>query len=281
VVDLDSFIGEVRGYGKQGAGYGYTRTYGYQSIIATRAATGEVLHIRNRKGRANTQRGAERFVEELLARVHRAGHRGLIVLRADSGFENHRLMRALDQRGVEFSIGVKQSKQVRTLIDHIPETEWVTIEDYPETGQAQIAQTTLAGWRLIVRRARLVSDQAELWPDWRYHTFATNRTVPMLTADIHPSRPRERRAHHPRPQRPGPDPGRTTTTTRQPAAPTRHPHRTHKPPKTFPRERPQPHNEISITRQTTSHTPTRPHLAKSRSHQESEGMTSWLILRSV
>jgi hypothetical protein len=184
VVDLDSFIGEVHGYEKQGAGYGYTRTFGYHPIIATRADTGEVLHIRNRKGQANTQRGAERFVEELLARVHRAGHRGLIVLRADSGFENHKLMRALDRRGVEFSIGVKQSKQVRALIDQIPETEWVTIEDYPETGQAQIAETTLAGLRLIVRRTRLVGDQAELWPDWRYHTFATNRTVPMLTADI-------------------------------------------------------------------------------------------------
>jgi len=68
-----------------------------------------VLHIRNRKRQANTQRGAERFVEELLARAHRAGHRGSIVLRADSGFENHKLMRALDQRAVEFSIGVKQS----------------------------------------------------------------------------------------------------------------------------------------------------------------------------
>ena len=26
--------------------------------------------------------------------------------------------------------------------------------------------------------------QAELFPDWRHHAFATNRTVPMLTADI-------------------------------------------------------------------------------------------------
>jgi hypothetical protein len=23
-----------------------------------------------------------------------------------------------------------------------------------------------------------------LWPDWRHHCFATNRTVPLLTADI-------------------------------------------------------------------------------------------------
>jgi len=42
----------------------------------------------------------------------------------------------------------------------------------------------LGDWRLIVRRTRLVGAQAELWPDWRHHTFATNRTVPLLTARI-------------------------------------------------------------------------------------------------
>src|SRR5512135_2199659 len=110
VVDLDSFIGEVHGYEKQGAGYGYTRIYGYHPIIATRADTGEVIHIRCRKGSANTQRGAERFVDELLARVRRAGHTGRVVIRADSGFENHKLMKTLERQGVEFSIGVKQSK---------------------------------------------------------------------------------------------------------------------------------------------------------------------------
>jgi len=183
VIDLDSFIGEVYGYEKQGAGYGYTHRLGYHPILATRSDTGEVLHIRNRKGKANTQRGAERFVEELLARVRRAGHSGLIVLRADSGFENHKLMRTLDRQGVEFSIGVKQTNTIKALIDEIPETDWTWVPDYPETGEAQIAETKLGTWRLVVRRTRLVGAQAELWPDWRYHCFVTNRTVPILVAD--------------------------------------------------------------------------------------------------
>ena len=184
VIDLDSFIGEVHGDHKQGASYGYTRQLGYHPIAAVRADTGEVLHIRNRKGKANTQRGAERFVDELLARVRRAGHDGTVVIRADSGFENHKLMRALDRQGVEFSIAIKQSKQVRALIEQIPETDWITVEDYPETGQAQLAETKLGDWRLIVRRTRLVGPQAELWPDWRHHCFLTNRTVPTLVADL-------------------------------------------------------------------------------------------------
>ena len=185
VIDLDSFIGEVYGYEKQGAAYGYTHKRGYHPIIAARSDTGEVLHIRNRTGKANTQRGAERFVDELLARVRRAGHDGLIVVRADSGFENHKIMRTLDRQGVEFSITVKQSKQVKALINEIPETDWTVVEDYPETGEAQVAEIQHpAGFRLIVRRTRLIGQQAELWPDWRYHCLLTNRTVPTLVADI-------------------------------------------------------------------------------------------------
>jgi hypothetical protein len=51
VVDVDSFVGEVCGRLKQGAAYGYTRVLGYHPILATRADTREVLHIRLRTGR--------------------------------------------------------------------------------------------------------------------------------------------------------------------------------------------------------------------------------------
>jgi Transposase DDE domain group 1 len=183
VIDVDSFVGEVYGYQKQGAGYGYTKKLGYHPLAAVRADTGEVLHIRNRKGKANTQRGIARFVDELLARVRRAGHTGVIIIRADSGFENHKLFADLHARGVEFSIGVKLTKTIRALIDQIDQTAWVTVADYSEGGEAQVAETQLKGFRLIVRRTRLIGAQAELFPDWRYHCFATNRTIPTLVAD--------------------------------------------------------------------------------------------------
>ena len=69
VIDVDSTICEVEGKHKQGAGYGYTHVLGYHPILATRADTGEVLHARMRKGQANTQRGARRFIDE----AHRPG----------------------------------------------------------------------------------------------------------------------------------------------------------------------------------------------------------------
>lgn len=183
VIDIDSFVGEVHGYQKQGASYGYTKKLGYHPILAIRADTGEVLHIRNRKGKANTQRGISRFIDELLARVRRAGHTGQIIIRMDSGFENHKLFAELNARGIMFSIGVKLSPTITKLIEQIPETAWVTVTDYPEGGEAQVAETTLKGWRLIVRRTRLTGKQADLFPNWRHHAFASNRTIPLLVAD--------------------------------------------------------------------------------------------------
>jgi len=57
-IDLDSTVCEVHGHHKQGAAYGYTHTLGYHPLVATRADSGEVLHARQRAGRANTARRA-------------------------------------------------------------------------------------------------------------------------------------------------------------------------------------------------------------------------------
>jgi len=59
-------------------------------ILATRTDTGEVLHARMRKGSANAARGARRFIDEVVARVRRAGATGEIVIRFDSGFWSSR-----------------------------------------------------------------------------------------------------------------------------------------------------------------------------------------------
>ena len=175
VVDVDSFVGEVCGRLKQGAAYGYTHLLGYHPILATRADTRETLHIRLRKGSANSQKGIKRFCEELIARVDRAGACGVKLLRADSGFWNTKVFALLEQAGWQYSIGVRMVKTVRQTVEAIDEHAWQRI-DYPDDGEAQIAETVYDGRRLIVRRTRLVGAQAELWPDWRHFAFLTNRT---------------------------------------------------------------------------------------------------------
>ena len=175
VIDVDSFVGEVCGRLKRGAAYGYTKLLGYHPILATRADTREVLHIRLRKGSANTQRGMLRFCEELIARVARAGSSGVKLLRADSGFWSVKVFERLEKAGWSYSIGVRLQKGIREAVEAIDESAWLTIE-YPQEGEAQIAETTYGARRLIVRRTRLLGAQAELWPDWRHFCLITNRT---------------------------------------------------------------------------------------------------------
>jgi hypothetical protein len=176
VVDVDSFVGETFGPKKQGAAFGYTRVRGYHPLLAVRADSGEVLHIRLRKGSANTSRGFGRFLDELLARVDRAGASGPKLLRADSGFWNNHTFKRLDRAGWQFSIGVRLQPAVRAAIEAIEEADWQTLPDYPKSSIAQIAETTLGERRLVVRRVRTLDRQGQLLPTWELFPFATNRT---------------------------------------------------------------------------------------------------------
>jgi hypothetical protein len=179
VVDVDSFIGEVHGYRKQGAAFGYTRRRGYHPLLATRADTGEVLHVRLRKGSAGSPRGVLRFVDELIARVTRAGATNPALLRADNSFWNKNLIARLERADWQYSISVRMQAWVPDAIAQIPEADWRPLADYPDDGEAHIAQTMIGPRRLVVRRTRLVGAQAELWPDWRHFAFITNRTEPL------------------------------------------------------------------------------------------------------
>jgi hypothetical protein len=132
VVDVDSFIGEVHGKQKHGASFGYTKKRGYHPLMASRAGSGEVLHIRLRKGKANSSRGVLRFAEELIARVHRAGASGEKLLRADSAFWNKTLMKRLQSAGWSYSISIRCQKSVVQRIAQIPEGAWRTLADYPK-----------------------------------------------------------------------------------------------------------------------------------------------------
>jgi hypothetical protein len=183
LIDLDSTVCEVHGYRKQGTGFSHTRVRGYHPLLATRADTGEVLHLRMRRGGANTMRGAERFVRELAGRVRRAGARGQITIRADSGFWAKRVIGACQEHGIRFSISVRTGDPaIATTIAQIPAADWEAI-DYTASGEAQVAETSYRDLRLVVRRTRLLGPQAELFPDWRHHAFLTDREGTAIALD--------------------------------------------------------------------------------------------------
>jgi hypothetical protein len=184
-IDIDSTIQPVYGKQKQGAGYGYTGVLGQHPLVATRTGTGEVLHVRHRKGSTNSGRGAQRFVRETVGRVRRAGSSGQLTLRADSGFHSKYVVKACRDHDVRYSITVNQNKSVTGAIEAIDEALWTPI-DYTTGGQAEVAECPYGdGHRLVVRRTRLTGKQAELFPSWRHHAFITDRegTAVALDAD--------------------------------------------------------------------------------------------------
>jgi len=192
VIDIDSTICAVDGKHKHGAGFGYTKVLGYHPMLATRADSGEVLHARMRKGAANTQRGARRFIDELVARVRRAGATGEVTVRVDSGFWSNDTITTLNRLNVRYTMAVRcHTTGIAAAIGQIPDDTWRDI-DYTVDGQAQVAEcayTTGSGRRqvtrrLIVRRTRLADPaQQRLWPDWRHHAFVTDLTADAVALD--------------------------------------------------------------------------------------------------
>ena len=182
VVDVDSFLGEVHGYPKQGASYGYDGRRGYHPLIATRAETGEVLHIRTRKGSANTSRASCASSMSSSPASSGPARRARSCCAPTRAFGATRRWSACDA-GWHYSIGVRMQPHVKAAIERIDEREWTPLAGYPEGGEAQIAETALAGRRLVVRRTRLTGEQAELFPDWRHFAFLTNRTEPLVVVE--------------------------------------------------------------------------------------------------
>ena len=192
-LDLDSTICEVSGKAKGGAARGYTHKLGYHPLLAFRADTGEVVGARLREG--GSQRGVVHFAKETIRRARRAGAAGPINVRADSGFWSYAMLAGLDHLGVGWSITVRLTANVKAAIAAIDDHAWTAI-DYPEGGEAQVAETVLKMTnskkpsqrrkvRLVVRRTRLVGPQAELWPNWRHHAFVTNLDASATDTDRH------------------------------------------------------------------------------------------------
>jgi hypothetical protein len=188
----------VHGKAKRGAEYGHTRQLGYHPLFATCAETGEVLHARLRRGAANTQYGVKRFFDETIQRCRRAGHQGGFLVRADSGFVNYGLLRAIQRHGGDWSIATPMRTDVRAAVAAIPAEAWQVIH-YP-AGEAAVAESTLpvaathrrgpnplpAELRLVVRRVHNhdPSDaQQPLFTEYRYFPILTSRQDDALIVE--------------------------------------------------------------------------------------------------
>jgi len=138
--------------------------------------------VRLRGGNAHTARGAAGFLTQVFNRVRRAGATGPMVLRADSGFYNHKVTEACRKAGVRYSITIKSSKALNKVIAAIPDQAWTPIPYWIGDG-ADVAETTYRPFgkkhpevRLIVRRVKPTpGSQLALFATYDYHSFITDR----------------------------------------------------------------------------------------------------------
>ena len=209
-IDLDSTICETYGLAKEGArDHGYTGKRGYHPLLAVAAGTGDVLMARLREGRANTARGAAHFLRETVGRVRYAGARGQLTVRADSGFYTHAIVAACRRMDVRFSITVRQSASLRSLIEAIPEQDWTPIPYWME-GAADVAGNQLHS---LPEQARRRAGAAHRPAREAHARFPVGPLRHLQLSRLHhrpgggnpgtggrPSAPRRDRERHPRPQ---------------------------------------------------------------------------------
>ena len=105
-------------------------------------------------------------------------------MRFDSGFWSNDTIALLGRLGVNYTMAVRTGTKApaKAIAALSEDAAWVQI-DYPEGGQAQVAECTFKDRRLIVRRTRLVGPQATLWPDWRHFAFLTDLEGPAAAID--------------------------------------------------------------------------------------------------
>ncbi len=208
-VDLDDTIGEVHGYAKQAAAFGYSRVRGLNAqlaVVSTPVAAPVIAAARLRRGNTASATGAGRLLAEALTTARGAGVCGQILARADSAYFGHAFISAAQRGGVWSSVTARMNPQITAAINEIADTAWTAIEYpnavYDETEQrwvsdAEVAETPVTIFtsrrkrehvrcRLVVRRVKRLnptSEQGELFDTYRYHAFVTNSTLSTIDAD--------------------------------------------------------------------------------------------------
>lgn len=185
-IDRDATVCATYGLAREGA-LRHTTTLASAAITrcspSLLAPAMYLLMARLRNGSANTARGAANFLRETVSRVRPAGATGQLTVRADRGFYNHVIVSACRDKGVRYSITVRQQSSRRNIIAAIPEEKWEPIP-YWMAGAADVAETEYTSFssepdavpaRLIVRRVKPTpGSQLARFATYSYHAFITD-----------------------------------------------------------------------------------------------------------
>lgn len=178
VLDLDSTI--LERYGQQeGASKGYhTSRAGQQShhpLLAMLSGAKHIALVWLRAGGAQTLRGADEFVRELLARLP-SGFR-ITAVRADSGFFNEQYLQLFEERNLPYIMPIRMHPPIKRLVASIAAEQWQKLDE-----RHDIADVTYAGhgWlrvrRVLAIRKKVKNDGGQLFdvPSYEYRALVTS-----------------------------------------------------------------------------------------------------------
>jgi hypothetical protein len=180
------------------------------ATVSTPLAAPVIAATRLRKGATKLAKGAFRLIGDALATARSAGAGtapgGMITVRADSAFCNHKVVAAARRGGARFSTTARMDPAVRRVIAAIGEDAWIPIK-YPnaigeEPEQRQISGAEVAEIpftsrgkaehvpaRLIVRRVKRLNPttvpagQTALFAEYCHHAVFTDSALSMLAAE--------------------------------------------------------------------------------------------------
>lgn len=212
-LDVDDTIGEVHGYAKQAAAFGYSGVRGLNlqlATISTPTAAPVIARARLRAGNTASATGAGRLLAQALTTARAAGVTGQVLCRADSAYYGWAFVGTAIRHKSWFSVTARMNPAVLKAITSIENDSWTPIS-YPNAvfdeaenrwvSDAEVAEIEFTAFtgrrkaehvtcRLVVRRVKRLqpragdgTEQGELFATYRHHAFITNSTLGLVEAD--------------------------------------------------------------------------------------------------
>jgi hypothetical protein len=193
VLDLDSTI--LERYGLQ---EGVSKTYhggrsaqqSHHPMLGMLSQAKHIALVWLRAGGAQTLRGADEFVKELLGRLP-ADFR-ITAIRADSGFFNQQYLQLFEARNIPYIIPMRMHSPIKSLIASIKADQWQPLDEQQDVADVMFSTVK---WdrsrRVLVFRKRLKDDVGTLIsvPDYEYSALVTSLTgTPRECSDFYDQR---------------------------------------------------------------------------------------------
>jgi hypothetical protein len=124
-IDTDASLKPVYGNCFEGADFNYKGAFSYHPEYVTRAETGEILMVQNRRGNAKSGSGVEKLLERVYPTVKK--HFRKIRHRGDSKYGKKAIIQIDEKYGVTFYLGYESCGSLIEAAEKIPERTWAAM----------------------------------------------------------------------------------------------------------------------------------------------------------